>query len=229
MSSFAVVPAGLTKFRDKLYPLTDFTPEEASAVIDIINEYGEAQLKAGKSRTFFAADEFYLKAGRELPESDYYEDYPQIENGVGMLRSISDEFGMALSDLTSFFKKNLHGRKISVATGVAAYPFICEFSRRLEKICRGLQITVYKITNKFFGESITVSGLLTGKDIYEQLEGKPLYDELLVPENAIRQGENDFLCGMTLSELSEKLRVKVTCAPGEGYGLCEAMLGRSVN
>jgi NifB/MoaA-like Fe-S oxidoreductase len=229
MSSVAIVPAGLTKFRDKLYPLTDFTREEASSVIDLIDEVGEKMLVENGSRVFFAADEFYLKAEREIPSAEYYEDYPQIENGVGMLRSVMDEFKIALSDLKSFRKRNLHGRRISVATGVAAYPFVSELSAKLMKMCRGLQINVYKITNNFFGESITVSGLLTGKDIYEQLKDKELYDELLIPENALKYGEEIFLCGMSVGELSERLGVKVAPSSSDGYGLCECMLGESVN
>ena len=102
MGSVAIVPAGLTKFRDKLFPLTDFTSEEASEIIDMINSVGETHKKKYGTRVFYAADEFYLKAGRPIPDADYYEDYPQIENGVGMLRSFSDEFGMALEDVAEF-------------------------------------------------------------------------------------------------------------------------------
>ena len=104
MSSVAIVPAGLTKFRDKLYPLTDFTPDEAGEVIDMINSFGDAHKEKHGTRLFYAADEFYLKSGREIPDADYYEDYPQIENGVGMLRSCMDEFKMALSDAEEFLE-----------------------------------------------------------------------------------------------------------------------------
>ena len=199
MSSVAIVPAGMTKFRDKLYPLTDFTPSEASDVIDIINEFGDAHKSEHGERLFFAADEFYLKSGRELPATEYYEDYPQIENGVGMLRSLIDEYGAELSDIVKYGEQGETSRAVSIATGVAAYPMVLSLTERLCALYPGLKVSVYEIKNKFFGESITVSGLLTGKDIYEQLEGRELFSELLIPKNALRHGEDVFLCDMTVA------------------------------
>ena len=228
MSSVAIVPAGLTKFRDKLYPLTDFTAEEAAEIIDMINEFGDAHKKKHGTRLFYAADEFYLKAGREIPDADYYEEYPQIENGVGMIRSCSDEFGMAIADAEEFLENRDQTRWVSLVTGVASYPMIKEQIDKLCLICPGLNVNIYKITNNFFGESITVSGLLTGKDIYDQLKDKPLGDELLIPQNCLRHGEDVFLCGMTVEELSEKLNVTVKTSGSDGYELCEAILGRSI-
>lgn len=228
MSSVAIVPAGLTKFREKLYPLTDFNAEEASAVLDMINSFGDEHKKAHGTRLFYAADEFYLKAGREIPDADYYEDYPQLENGVGMLRSCSDEFGMALDDLLEFAEGNDEERHISVVTGTASYPMIKERIERLTKLCPNLSVNIYEIYNNFFGRSITVSGLLTGKDIYDQLKDKPLGDELLIPQNCLRHGEDVFLCGMTVPELSEKLGVPVRASGNDGYELCEAILGRTI-
>ena len=228
MSSVAVVPAGLTKFRDKLYPLTDFTAEEAACVIDMIDSVGEKHKEKHGTRLFYAADEFYLKAGREIPEADYYEDYSQLENGVGMLRSFRDEFGMAIEDAEDILKDKDVERNVSVVTGVAAYPMIERQISRLKQICPNLTVNIYQITNNFFGESITVSGLLTGKDMYEQLKDKPLGEELLIPQNCLRHGEDVFLCGMTVSELSEKLNVPVKATGSDGYELCEAVLGRSI-
>ena len=167
MGSVAVVPAGLTKHRDGLYPLADFTPEEAGAVIDMIDSVAEEQLLKHGSRQFFAADEFYLKAGRPLPPTEYYEEYPQIENGVGMLRSFSDEFGMAVEDVEDMRSSLTGERTVTVVTGVAAYDMLSGFANKLMELCPNLHVNVVKIINKFFGESITVSGLLTGKDIYE--------------------------------------------------------------
>ena len=122
LTSVSVVPAGLTKFRDGLYPLTDFTPEEASAVIDVIDCFADKHFKKHGSRLFFAADEFYLKAGREIPHDEYYEDYPQIENGVGMLRSFSEEFDSAVRDIDYLAASLSHKRRVAVATGYASYP-----------------------------------------------------------------------------------------------------------
>lgn len=228
MSSVAVVPAGLTKFREKLYPLTDFTAEEADEIIDMINSVGDAHKEKTGTRLFYVADEFYLKAGREIPDADYYEDYSQLENGVGMLRSCQDEFGMALDDAAEFLSDRDKKRTVSLITGVAAYPIIKEQMDRLCEICPNLSVNIYKIINNFFGESITVSGLLTGKDIYEQLKDKPLGEELLIPQNCLRHGEDVFLCGMTVGELSEKLNVPVRTSGNDGYELCEAVLGRRI-
>ena len=228
MGSVAIVPAGLTKYREKLYPLTDFTPEEAGEVIDIINSFGDAHKEKYGSRLFYAADEFYLKSGRDIPDSDYYEDYPQLENGVGMLRSCSDEFGMALADIKDFSVSIDKSRTVSIATGVAAYPLMAERAQKLMKLCPNLTVNIYEITNNFFGRSITVSGLLTGRDMYEQLLDKPLGDMLLIPQNSLRHGEEVFLCGMTVTELSDKLGVPVSSSGSDGYELCEAILGRSI-
>ena len=225
MGSVSVVPAGLTKHRDGLYPLTDFTPEEAAAVIDMIDTVANEQLAKHGSRQFFAADEFYLKSGRPLPPTEYYEEYPQIENGVGMLRSFSDEFGMAVEDVEDMISRFSGERTVTVVTGVAAYDMLSSAADKLMALCNGLKVNVVKIINKFFGESITVAGLLTGKDICDQLEGVELGDELLVPSAALRADDEDFLCGMTLKELSHRLGVKATPVGGDGYGFAEAVFG----
>ena len=225
MGSVSIVPAGLTKHRDGLYPLTDFTPEEAAAVIDMIDSVANEQLEKHGSRQFFAADEFYLKSGRPIPPTEYYEEYAQIENGVGMLRSFSDEFGMAVEDVEYMLESVKGERTVTVATGVAAYDMMAAFAKRIGDIAPDVHVNVVKIINKFFGESITVSGLLTGKDIYEQLMDKELGDELIIPESALRKTDEDFLCGMTLKELSDKLGIKVTPVGNDGYTFAEAVFG----
>ena len=224
MSSVAIVPAGLTKFRDKLFPLTDFTPEEASAVIDLINEFGDRHKAEHGERLFFAADEFYLKSARPLPDTEYYEDYPQMENGVGMLRSLIDEYGAEIADIIAYGEAGELSRTVSIATGVAAYPTVSDLANKLQAIYSGLKINVYEIKNHFFGESITVSGLLTGRDMYEQLCDRELGDELLIPKNALRHGEDVFLCDMTVAELSERLGVKISAVGSDGYELVRAII-----
>ena len=224
VSSVAIVPAGLTAHRDGLYPLSDFTPEEAGAVVDMIDSVAQQHKAEHGERLFFAADEFYLKSGRAIPDTEYYEDYPQIENGVGMIRSLVDELELELSDLDTL-ECPVEARTVSIATGVASYPTICRISEKICKIFPNLTINVYKIINKFFGESITVSGLLTGVDMSEQLEDVDLGDELLIPSNALRAGEDVFLCDMTLRELEERLAVKVTPVGADGYELLHAVLG----
>ena len=142
-----------------------------------------------------------------------------------MLRSFSDEFGMAVEDIEMLLEDFKGERSVTVVTGVASYDMLADFAAKLMALCPGLHVNVVKIINNFFGESITVSGLLTGKDIYEQLSGMELGDELLVPANALREGENDFLCGMTFDELSDKLSVKMRAVGSDGYGFAEAILG----
>ena len=220
MGSVSIVPAGLTKHRDGLYPLTDFSPEEAAAVIDTVEAFAtEHKAKTG-SRMFFLADEFYLKAGRELPDADYYEGYPQLENGVGMIRSFDEDFALGAEDAQVSDKP----RTVSIATGVAAYPKMQEYATRVKKTRPQMQTKVYKIINHFFGESITVAGLLTGKDILEQLSGEDLGEVLYIPQNALRAGEETFLCGMTVGELSEKLGISVVPMSADGYELAVALL-----
>ena len=227
LSSVAIVPAGLTKHRDKLYPLTAFTKEEAEAVIDAVNAFGDEHKKRHGTRLFFVADEFYLKAEREIPEADYYEGYPQLENGVGMLRSFSDEFNVAVEDIKSYKKRVKKKRWVTVVTAVASYPLIKRLSEIAERLIPKLKINVVKVINRFFGESITVSGLLTGKDIYEALQGMELFDEVIIPGNALRYPEMDFLCGTELSSLSEKLGVKITPSGEDGFAFLDAVVGKA--
>jgi len=227
LSSVAIVPAGLTKHRDKLYPLTAFTKEEAEAVIDAVNAFGDEHKKRHGTRLFFVADEFYLKAEREIPEADYYEGYPQLENGVGMLRSFSDEFNVAVEDIKSYKKRVKKKRCVTVVTAVASYPLIKRLSERIERLIPKLKINVVKVINRFFGESITVSGLLTGKDIYESLQGTELFDEVIIPGNALRYPEMDFLCGTELSSLSERLGVKITPSGEDGFAFLDAVVGKA--
>lgn len=226
LTSVSIVPAGLTKFREGLYPLADFTKEEAGEVIDSIDRFAaEVRARLG-TRLFFAADELYLKAGRPIPPAEYYEGYPQLENGVGMLRSFSDDFHFAAEDLASLAAEQTEPRTVSVATGVASYPMLASLCDGIERICPNLKINVYKIINHFFGETITVAGLLTGKDLLSQLKGKELGEELLLPANALRDGEDVFLCGMRLGELAEGLGVRVTPTENDGYAFLYRLFGR---
>lgn len=227
MTSCAIVPAGLTAHREGLYPLTDFSREEAGAVVDLVETYAAMMMEAAGSRVFFASDEFYLKAGRPLPPADAYEGYPQLENGVGLLRSFREDFAMAEEDLTPEERGQARPRTISAIVGTAAYPTIDELCHRAEALCPGLRVRVYRIVNRFFGESITVSGLMTGRDIADQLAGQPLGEELLLPRCCLRAGEDVFLCGMTLPELSEKLGVPVRPVENDGYEFLRTLLGLS--
>jgi len=219
LTSVSVVPAGLTKHRDGLYPLLPFAPDESAAVIEQVNAFGDECVKKYGSRIFFCSDEFYINAGLPIPDSEYYEEYSQIENGVGMLRSFEDEFKDELDYLEK--EKIALPRTVSVATGAASYDMI---KRLCDKInVDGLTVNVYKIVNNFYGESVTVSGLLTGGDIAEQLKDKELGDELFVPQNALRADELIFLDDITLDELSLRLGgIRINTAGEDG---AEFLLG----
>jgi len=225
MQSVSIVPAGLTKFRDKLYSLESFSKEDSAAVIEQVDRFAKSLEETRGSRMFFCSDEFYLKAEIPLPSESYYEGYPQIENGVGMITSLITEFKDELDYLEEYLANYKAPRHVSVATGVAAYDTIKTMAVELETRIEGLRIDVYKIINNFFGETITVSGLLTGKDISEQLQGKELGDLLLFPENALRAGGDLFLDDMTPDELSKKLNVPVAPSKNSGEGFICDMLG----
>ncbi len=222
VQSIACVPVGLTKHRDGLFKLDAYNSDTASAVIDTVDDFN-AHFKHFKGETIaFAADEFYLCAGREIPQADYYGDYPQLENGVGMWRLLKDEYVSALESCDYILE---NPRKITAITGAAAYPLIKELAILAEKRYNNLEINVIEIKNRFFGESVTVAGLLTGQDIISQLEGVDLGDELLIPDSALRDGEEVFLDDITVTQLSEKLGVAVTSCVADGYELLEKFLG----
>lgn len=228
MSSVSVVPAGLTRYREGLYPLTPFTPEECRAVIEQVNRFGDRCERELGNRIFCVADEFYLKAALPLPEEHYYGDYEQIENGVGMLRSLMVEFGTELEYLADYIGENgekFRPRHVSLATGKAAAPTMRLLAELLEKRLDGLKISVYEIENNFFGPEITVAGLLTGRDMAEQLRDKPLGDALLIPKTTLRAEGDLFLCGMTPAALSDILNTPVIPIASDGAALLAAMLG----
>ncbi len=223
VQSIAAVPVGLTKHREGLYKLHGYTPEQAARVIDTIDAFNKKNAASGYPRIAFAADEFYIKAGREMPGMDYYGDFPQLENGVGMWTLFREDFLGELNDLPA--GASAEGRKITLATGEAAYPLMLELSKKAVSAVRNLDIDVVKIENTFFGDSITVSGLITGGDFLNQLSGRFLGDELLIPLSSLRREGDMFLDDMTVSELCEKLGVPVRSVSNSGQDLLLAMLG----
>ncbi len=225
LQSVSIVPAGKTKFRDNLFPLESFTKEDCKEVIAQVEAFADECLEKYGSRLFFCADEFYIKGELPLHDDEYYEGYAQIENGVGMLTSLLTEFGIETEYIEEYLEKYTAPRKISVVTGMAAKDQIIDMCDRLCKIIDGLEIKVYPILNNFFGHEITVSGLLTGVDIYDQLKDKELLDELILPPNVLRSEGDLFLCGMSIDELSEKLNVKIGLSGNDGAGFISAMLG----
>lgn len=221
ITSMAVVPVGLTKFRDELYPLETFSKRSAAETIGIIEDFQRGFLEKYGTRTVFASDEFYLIAERDLPPADSYEDYPQFENGVGMLRSLIDEFESALDVAEPEFSE----RHISIATGMLAYSTIRDLADLAQGRFQGLKCDVYAVKNNFFGESITVTGLLTAGDIISQLKGKDLGEELLISSSMLRTGTEDFLDDLTVSDVSDELGVVIRSTQNDGYDLLYTMLG----
>ena len=225
LRSCAIVPVGLTKYREKLYPLEAFSPEECAAVIEQVNAFGEECLQKFGTRIFYCSDEFYVRAGLPLPPEEYYEDYSQIENGVGMLTSMKSEFDFELDYLDELLDGFRAPRTVSVATGMAAHEHISSLAKELMARVDGLTVNVYPIVNNFFGPSVTVAGLLTGTDVVEQLSGKDLGDELLFPAVMLRADGDVFLDDMTPAELSERLGVPVCPSENDGAKLIAALLG----
>ena len=229
VNSVSIVPVGLTKHRDSLEPLCPFDRELALKTIGQVERIGVKCLKSRGSRVFFGADELYITAERTLPPHRYYEQYPQLENGVGMMRLFITEFLSACNDETRLGgpRRGIGASEsFSVVTGIAASKYLTKLlkiaTRKYDKI-RG---KVYAIRNDFFGESVTVSGLVTGGDIVKQLKGNELGSRLLIPINMLRHGEETFLDDMTVSDVSKALGVPVRVVRQDGADLLCAFIGK---
>lgn len=226
LESVSVVPVGLTRFREGLYPLEPFEKEDAIRVIQTIEKYQKECYEKYGIHFIHASDEWYLLAEMELPEEERYDGYLQLENGVGMLRLLKNEFEAALKERKR--KDKMRGSQlkgeISLATGLLAYSTILPMAEQIMEAYPGVRIHVYPITNYFFGERITVSGLLTGQDLMQQLTGKNLGSTLLLPENVLRSGEDVFLDDIRLGGLENALQVPVNIVKSSGYDFVETIL-----
>lgn len=221
MESVSVVPVGLSRFREGLYPLEPFTKEDACEVLDLIHSFQERNMSAHGTHFIHASDEWYLLAGRPLPPEENYDGYIQLENGVGMLRLLYEEFTEALADASG---DALLEREVSVATGRLAAPFLKKLTEKLGSKYPRVHVHVYEVRNDFFGEMITVSGLLTGQDLKKQLLGMPLGEKLLLPCNMVRSAERDFLDDVTVEELEKTLQVPIDIVKSSGADLLDAIL-----
>ncbi|MCR5485866.1 MAG: DUF512 domain-containing protein [Clostridiales bacterium] len=223
VQSIAAVPVGLTGHREGLFELKPYTKQQAGEVIDIIEQFNMKRELLGIPRTAYPADEFYLIAERKIPDDDYYGDYPQLENGVGLCALLKSEYMSALGENEKRLK-TVSG-SVTLATGEAAYPLIKELTDITKEKAEGLSISVIPIKNTFFGGYVNVSGLLTGKDYLSQLEGKDFGDRLLIPAVSLKRDEDIFLDDVTLNELEKKLGVKVIPVENDGVKLFEAVIG----
>ena len=232
MRSVSVVPAGITKYRDGLYPLELFTKEEAGQIIDMIEAYQKVCFDQYGLHFIHASDEFYMLAERDFPEEARYDGYIQLENGVGMMRLFREEFEEAMwkVGVDCVGQKELTGvkRTLTVATGKLAFPVIQEAAEELCRACPGLTVHVCPIRNDFFGETITVAGLVTGQDLIAQLQeqqgGETLGESLLVPANMLRSGEQVFLDDVTVQDVERALGIPVTVIEPDGGSFVEALL-----
>ena len=223
-ASCSVVPVGLTKYRKGLARIAPVDAAKAAEIIDIVDEHGETCKRRFGTRMFFCADELYLKADRPLPDEGYYEDYRQLENGVGMLRSTMNEFLDALADVDGGAVSSF-----TIATGVAAAPFIARLVDAAKAKFPTLQGEVVPIVNDFFGHSITVSGLVTGQDLIAQLSKRTLGERVVIPANMLRHGEGVFLDDVTVARLSDALRRPVQVSETDGYSLAETIFAKGEN
>ena len=214
------MPVGITKYRQGLAKLRPVDTATAAEIIDIADEFGRENLERFGTRRFFCADELYLRAGRPLPRAEYYEGYRQLENGVGLMRSLEDDFlaGLATVDVPARFSP------FTIATGTAAAPFLRGLVQRAMGDYPGLRGQVIAVENDFFGHTITVSGLVTAQDLIAQLKDRPtLGERVLIPANMLRHGEGVFLDDYTVEQVEQALGRRLTISETDGYSLCDAI------
>lgn len=221
MEGVSVVPMGFTKYREGLYEVEPFNSEDAKAVLDQIESWQQRLLEEYDNRFVYAGDEWYIMAGRELPPEEDYDGYGQLENGIGMMRLLIEEFTQSLID----YPGDGRTRHVSIVSGVLASGYIRQLARMLTDKYPNVRVDVHCITNHFFGESITVTGLITGTDIIDQLKGKDLGDVLLLPVNMLRSGEKVLLDDITTGDIEKALQVPVDIIKSNGDSLIIKILG----
>lgn len=231
LKSVSVVPVGLTKFREGLYPLEPFDGKDAAMVIDCIEKWQKKIYKSSGCHFLHASDEWYILAGRDFPEEERYDGYLQLENGVGMMRLLYEETRQQLLGMEGTEEEkvssilNAGKREISLATGKLAAPHMERLYSLVKEKFPNVVLHIYEIENRFFGERITVSGLITGTDLSMQLKGKELGTELLLPISMMRSGEKVFLDDMTVEQLENALQIKVRIVKSSGCDFVKALLG----
>ncbi|MCC8169255.1 MAG: DUF512 domain-containing protein [Oscillospiraceae bacterium] len=220
VNSISVVPVGLTRYRDGLYPLKPFTAETSAETIRFVEKIQNDFLEKFGTRLVYLSDEFYMDAGIPVPDAESYEGFPQIENGVGLIASMREEFESAVR----LIKNKPRERRASIATGEIAGSFISELAKEIENQCEGVKIDVYPIKNNFFGGGVSVSGLVCGCDIIEQLKDKIRTDVLLIPHSMLRDDDNIFLDDTTVEDVEKALSVRIVPVINDGYEFVEKIL-----
>lgn len=249
LRSVSVVPVGLSKYRDGLYPLEPFDTKDACEVIDRIERWQKRAFAEKGIHFVHASDEWYLLAGRELPEEDRYDGYLQLENGVGMVRNFTEEFYGSLDIVVNRLSQTIYSEfeddidrpdksksaggnnslpVISVATGMLFGPILSALAKELEETVNrfgiGMKVNIYPIRNDFFGERITVAGLITGQDLISQLKGKDLGEILLIPDTMLRFGEEVFLDDITVTEVESALHCRLDIVKSSGSDFIESIM-----
>lgn len=223
VNSIAVVPVGLTRYRDGLYPLRQFTDEECAEVIHQVSEHQQRLYKKYGTRLVYLSDEFYLNAKMPVPNPDEYEGFPQMDNGVGLVASMKEEVEAAVR----LIKNKNSKRSVMLATGEMAYPFMCEMSKLVTEHS-GVRIDVYAVKNEFFGGGVNVAGLVCGCDIINQLKDKPKCDVLVMPSVMLRDGERVFLDDTTVDDIENELGMKTAFSDNDGYDFVEKVIGEEL-
>ena len=224
LQSIAVVPVGLTKHREGLYPLRTFNQQEAEKVVEITERWGKKLAEKNESRIVYASDEFYLLAGLEIPDAEFYGDFDQLDNGVGLIALLKQEFRSAMLQAGEFSEN----KKVTLATGELIYPFIKEFAKEIMNKYPSVTINVEKIVNDFFGHTVTVAGLVTGQDLIAQLKGKDLGSELLIPSTMLRHEQDKFLDDVDRDTVEKELNIKLTTVESDGFDILEKILSPKI-
>lgn len=225
LKSVSIVPVGLSKYRDGLYPLEPFNKEDAERVLDTVHQWQEKLYPEYGLHFIHCSDEWYILAERELPREDQYDGYLQLENGVGMLRLLEEEVKEALLHSDEESVK----RQVSIATGRLAAPFIRKNVELVANVYKDLEVEVFPIRNDFFGEMITVSGLITGQDLIAQLKNQKLGERLLIPCNMLRAGENVFLDDITVETVEKELDIPVVVVDEDGASFVRALTQKEIS
>jgi len=231
LQSVSIVPVGLSKHRDNLTQLEAFTKEDANKVIETVKKWQDILLKEHGTHFIHAGDEFYFLADKEVPEEETYDGYLQYENGVGMTRLLMNEFNICYNELVLSNNKieNEVPIKKTIVTGVLIAPIIEKLVNKIKQLYPNLEVQVCPIVNHFFGEEITVSGLLTGTDIIEQLKGKELGESLILPSNLLKTGETILLDDVTIEDIEKALNISIQVVDISGEKLINAILDKGVN
>jgi len=233
INSISIVPVGITKYREGLYPMEPFTKEDSAKLIEIVEKWQDIFIAHMQSRVVFAADEFYVKAEINTPDYEKYEEFPQLENGVGMLTLLEKEVREELNerkDKKTFFKRREKPRKITIATGECAYKVISRLASLVTEKYPHIEVKVLPVKNNFYGGEVTVTGLLTGEDLIQQLgaiEKEELGSEILLSNDMFKDDGDLLLDGITAKEIESALDIKVIKVYNSGYAFIDAIYGRN--